>query len=147
MKKLLISACLLGIPCRYDGRSVKAVDVERLAENFELIPVCPEIYGGLPTPRTPSERVGDKTLMKDGRDVTENYLRGAEAAYALCESLGCTLALLKERSPSCGKNKIYDGSFTGTLIDGEGVTAEYLRERGIKIFGESEIEELIKEAN
>lgn len=147
MKKLLISACLLGIPCRYDGRSVKAVDVERLAENFELIPVCPEIYGGLPTPRTPSERVGDKTLMKDGRDVTENYLRGAEAAYALCESLGCTLALLKERSPSCGKNKIYDGSFTGTLIDGEGVTAEYLRERGIKIFGESEIDELLKEAN
>jgi uncharacterized protein YbbK (DUF523 family) len=147
MKKLLISACLLGIPCRYDGRSVKAVDIERLAENFDLIPVCPEIYGGLSTPRTPSERVGDKTLMKDGRDVTENYLRGAEAAYALCESLGCTLALLKERSPSCGKNKIYDGSFTGTLIDGEGVTAEYLRERGIKIFGESEIEELLKEAN
>ena len=147
MKKLLISACLLGIPCRYDGRSVKAVDIERLAENFDLIPVCPEIYGGLSTPRTPSERVGDKTLMKDGRDVTENYIRGAEAAYALCESLGCTLALLKERSPSCGKNKIYDGSFTGTLIDGEGVTAEYLRERGIKIFGESEIEELLKEAN
>ena len=147
MKKLLISACLLGIPCRYDGRSVKAVDIERLAENFELIPVCPEIYGGLSTPRTPSERVGDKTLMKDGRDVTENYIRGAEAAYALCESLGCTLALLKERSPSCGKNKIYDGSFTGTLIDGEGVTAEYLRERGIKIFGESEIEELLKEVN
>lgn len=147
MKKLLISACLLGIPCRYDGRSVKAVDIERLAENFDLIPVCPEIYGGLSTPRTPSERVGDKTLMKDGRDVTENYIRGAEAAYALCESLGCTLALLKERSPSCGKNKIYDGSFTGTLIDGEGVTAEYLRERGIKIFGESEIEELLKEVN
>lgn len=147
MKKLLISACLLGIPCRYDGKSVKAVDIERLAEKFELIPVCPEIYGGLPTPRIPSERVGDKTLMKDGRDVTENYLRGAEAAYALCESLGCTLALLKERSPSCGKNKIYDGSFTGTLIDGEGVAAEYLRERGIKIFGESEIEELLKEAN
>lgn len=147
MKKLLISACLLGIPCRYDGRSVKAVDIERLAEKFELIPVCPEIYGGLSTPRTPSERVGDKTLMKDGRDVTENYLRGAEAAYALCESLGCTLALLKERSPSCGKNKIYDGTFTGTLIDGEGVTAEYLRERGIKIFGESEIEELLKKAN
>lgn len=147
MKKLLISACLLGIPCRYDGRSVKAVEIERLAEKFELIPVCPEIYGGLSTPRTPSERVGDKTLMKDGRDVTKNYLRGAEVAYALCESLGCTLALLKERSPSCGKNKIYDGSFTGTLVDGEGVTAEYLRERGIKIFGESEIEELLKEAN
>lgn len=147
MKKLLISACLLGIPCRYDGRSVKGVDIELLSKKFNLIPVCPEIYGGLPTPRTPSERVGEKTLMKDGRDVTENYLRGAEAAYALCQSLGCTLALLKERSPSCGKNKIYDGSFTGTLIDGEGVTAEYLRERGIKIFGESEIEELLKEAN
>ncbi len=147
MKNLLISACLLGIPCRYDGRSVKGVDTELLSEKFNLIPVCPEIYGGLPTPRTPSERVGDKTLMKDGRDVTENYLRGAEAAYALCLSLDCKMALLKERSPSCGKGKIYDGTFTGTLIDGEGVTAEYLRERGIKIFGESEIEELLKYAD
>ena len=143
MENLLISACLLGIPCRYDGRSVKAVDVSALREKYNLIPVCPEIYGGLPTPRTPSERQGEKTVMKDGRDVTENYLLGARAAYDLCVELGCKKALLKEKSPSCGKGKIYDGSFTGTLTDGNGVTAEYLLARGIEVFGESEIDDLL----
>jgi uncharacterized protein YbbK (DUF523 family) len=143
MENLLISACLLGIPCRYDGRSVKAVDVSALREKYNLIPVCPEIYGGLPTPRTPSERQGDKTVMKDGRDVTENYLLGAKAAYDLCLELGCKKALLKEKSPSCGKGKIYDGSFTGTLTEGNGVTAEYLMARGIEVYGESEIDKLI----
>ncbi len=143
MENLLISACLLGIPCRYDGRSVKAVDVSALREKYNLIPVCPEIYGGLPTPRTPSERQGDKTVMKDGRDVTENYLRGAKAAYELCLELGCKKALLKEKSPSCGKGKIYDGSFTGTLTDGNGVTAEYLIARGIEVFCEGEIDKLL----
>ena len=143
MENLLISACLLGIRCRYDGRSVKAVDVSALREKYNLIPVCPEIYGGLPTPRTPSERQGDKTVMKDGRDVTENYLLGAKAAYDLCLELGCKKALLKEKSPSCGKGKIYDGSFTGTLTDGSGVTAEYLMARGIEVYGESEIDKLI----
>ena len=143
MENLLISACLLGIPCRYDGRSVKAVDVSALREKYNLIPVCPEIYGGLPTPRTPSERQGDKTVMKDGRDVTENYLLGAKAAYDLCLELGCKKALLKEKSPSCGKGKIYDGSFTGTLTDGSGVTAEYLMARGIEVYGENEIDKLI----
>ena len=143
MENLLISACLLGIPCRYDGRSVKAVDVSALREKYNLIPVCPEIYGGLPTPRTPSERQGDKTVMKDGRDVTENYLLGAKAAYDLCLELGCKKALLKEKSPSCGKGKIYDGRFTGTLTEGNGVTAEYLMARGIEVYGESEIDKLI----
>ena len=80
MENLLISACLLGICCRYDGKSVKSVDVESLKEKYNLIPVCPEIYGGLPTPRVPSERQGNKTVMKDGPDVTENYLRGAKIA-------------------------------------------------------------------
>jgi uncharacterized protein YbbK (DUF523 family) len=143
MENLLISACLLGIPCRYDGRSVKAVDAEALRQKYNLIPVCPEIYGGLPTPRTPSERQGEKTMMKDGTDVTENYKRGAEAAYELCIQLGCKKALLKEKSPSCGNGKIYDGTFSGTLTVGDGVTTEYLKSKGIEVFGESEIEKLI----
>jgi uncharacterized protein YbbK (DUF523 family) len=143
MENLLISACLLGIPCRYDGKSVKAVSVEALRAKYNLVPVCPEIYGGLPTPRTPSERQGEKTMMKDGTDVTENYLRGAKAAYELCLELGCKKALLKEKSPSCGNGKIYDGTFSGTLIDGDGVTSEYLKSRGIRVFGESEIEKLL----
>ena len=142
-EKLLISACLLGRACRYDGRSVKAVDYDALSEKYELIPICPEVDGGLPTPRTPSERVGDKVVMKDGRDVTENYMRGAVHAYNLAAESGARLALLKERSPSCGKNRIYDGTFSGTLTDRDGVTAEYLKARGIEVYGESEVEKLL----
>lgn len=142
-EKLLISACLLGRACRYDGRSVKAVDISALSEHYELVAVCPEVDGGLPTPRTPSERVGDKVMMRDGRDVTENYMRGAEHAYSECLKHGCRIALLKERSPSCGNGKIYDGTFTGTLTERDGVTAEYLRARGILVFGESEIKRII----
>ncbi len=141
-KKLLISACLLGIACRYDGKSIAKLDGEALAERFELIPICPEIYGGLPTPRTPSERVGGRVLMRDGTDVTENYMRGAEAALMLAKTTGATLALLKERSPSCGKGEIYDGSFSGKLTERDGVTAEYLMSHGIRVFGESELEDL-----
>jgi len=143
-KNLLISACLLGIPCRYDGKSVPRVAISALSEHFNLIPICPEIYGGLPTPRTPSERLGDRVVMADGSDVTDNFIRGAESAYLLATETNTTLALLKERSPSCGKGKIYDGSFTGKLTDGDGYTAEYLSARGIRIFGESELDELIK---
>ena len=143
-EKLLISACLMGIGCRYDGREMKKVDILRLSKKYDLVPVCPEIYGGLPTPRTPSERVGDRVLMKDGTDVTKNFRRGAEYALGLANMTGARLALLKERSPSCGKGEIYDGSFTGTLVPGFGVAAEMLMAAGIKVFGESEIESLLE---
>lgn len=142
-EKLLISACLLGVGCRYDGKRVKKITVESLTERYELIPFCPEIYGGLPTPRVPSERVGDRVFMKDGRDVTEEYNRGACEALALCRELGISRALLKERSPSCGNGMIYDGSFTSTLVEGMGVTAQLLDREGIEVFGESEIEKLL----
>ena len=138
-ENLLISACLLGIPCRYDNRSVGCDFVTALSEKYNLIPICPEIYGGLPTPRTPSEIVGDKVVMKNGLDVTENYRRGAEASLRIARLNGCTKALLKERSPSCGKDKVYDGSFSGKLVDGRGVTAELLISSGIEVFGESEV--------
>ena len=142
-EKLLISACLLGVGCRYDGKRVKKITVESLTERYELIPFCPEIYGGLPTPRVPSERVGDRVFMKDGHDVTEEYNRGACEALALCRELGISRALLKERSPSCGNGMIYDGSFTSTLVEGMGVTAQLLDREGIEVFGESEIEKLL----
>ena len=143
MENLLISACLLGVPCRYDGKEGKKVDLSLLKGKYNLIPVCPEVCGGLPTPRTPSERVGEKVLMKDGSDVTENYLRGAEIAYSLCKQYNCKIAILKERSPSCGSGEIYDGTFTKTLKKGDGITAEYLKARGIKVFGESGINLLL----
>lgn len=141
-EKLLISACLLGLPCRYDGEGRRSVSVDELSEKYELIPYCPEIYGGLPTPRTPSERVGDRVVMRDGSDVTENYRRGALGAVALCRSLGCRLALLKARSPSCGVGEIYDGSFGAKLTVGNGVTAEHLIDAGVSVFTEESIDSL-----
>ena len=144
-KSLLISACLLGTPCRFDGKSVPRVDFSCLSEKYNLIPVCPEIYGGLPTPRVPSERSGERVIMADGTDVTENFQRGAEVALDFAKRLSVGAALLKERSPSCGHGKIYDGSFTHTLTDGDGVAAEALLSYGVKIYGESEIEKLVSE--
>ncbi|MBR2650617.1 MAG: DUF523 domain-containing protein [Clostridia bacterium] len=148
MEKILISACLIGIASRYDGKSKLPEDgdvIWQVCQKYAPVPFCPEVYGGLPTPRTPSERVGDRVLMKDGRDVTENYERGAEGALMLCKRLGIKKALLKERSPSCGKGKIYDGSFRGVLTEGDGVCAELLISSGIEVFGESEAPRLLEE--
>ncbi len=141
MEKILVSACLLGIPCRYDGRSVPSEEVIALGEKYCLVPICPEIYGGLETPRTPSERIGDRVMMRDGKDVTENYMRGARAALELCRLMNIKTAVLKAKSPSCGKGAIYDGSFSGTLTDRDGVTAEYLTRHGIKVLTENDIKE------
>ena len=96
MENILVSACLLGIGCRYDGKHKANKEVLALSEKYNLIPVCPEIYGGLPTPRVPSERVGDKVIMKDGRDVTENYQRGAKEALELCRIYNIKTAILKD---------------------------------------------------
>ena len=143
MENLLISACLLGVQCRYDGGSKPVMPTVALMEQYHLIPICPEQLGGLPTPRKPSERRGDRVVMNDGRDVTAEYRRGAEETLRLARLYGCTAAVLKERSPSCGCGRIYDGTFTGTLTDGDGVTAALLKENGIKVYGESELEKLL----
>lgn len=147
MDKLLISACLLGISSRYDGKSKPVLSdstIKKLAERYELVPFCPEIYGGLPTPRVPSEIVNDRVMMRDGTDVTPNYNKGASEALLLCNLLGIRRALLKEKSPSCGPGKVYDGTFSGTLKDGNGITAEKLISAGIEVFGESDVEKLLQ---
>ena len=141
--KILISACLLGLPCRYDGASKPQPWVEELARHHELIPVCPEQMGGLPTPRNPSERREDRVVMCTGEDVTEQYHRGAACALRLYQLLGCEAAVLKERSPSCGCGAVYDGTFTGTLTAEDGVTAALLRAHGIHVLGESQVLELL----
>ncbi len=142
MDKLLVSACLLGAPCRYDGGSKPDERVRALAARFELIPVCPEQLGGLPTPRTPAERRADHVVTANGRDVTAEYVRGAEAALALCVRHGCKTAMLKEKSPSCGCGRIYDGTFSHRLTAGDGVTAALLKAHGVRVLGESEAAEL-----
>ena len=141
--KILISACLLGACCRYDGASKAQPLAALLAERHTLVPVCPEQLGGLPTPRPPAERRGGRVVTQSG-DVTEQYLRGAEETLKLCKLLGCEAAVLKERSPSCGRGQVYDGTFSGTLTAGDGVTAELLAAHGILVYGESQIEKLLK---
>ena len=101
------------------------------------------MLGGLETPRSPSERQGERVVMRSGRDVTDEFLSGAGRVYQLCLEYGVRRVLLKERSPSCGSGMIYDGSFSGRLTKGDGVTAEYLRARGIEVLGESEIHKLL----
>lgn len=144
---VLVSACLLGVACRYDGASKGLPDsvLRELMARHVLVPACPEQLGGLPTPRTPAERIEDRVMTKDGRDVTDEYRHGAEQALHLARLCGCKIALLKERSPSCGSGTIYDGTFTGGLTAGDGVTAALLRENGITVYGESEIGRLLEE--
>jgi len=140
---LLISACLMGAACRYDGKRQTFVLPDQLRSRYHLIPVCAEQLGGLSTPRVPAERQNDRVITADGRNVTEAFSAGAAEVLRLAAQYGCTKALLKERSPSCGSGEIYDGSFSGTKTSGSGVTAQLLEEHGIKIFGESRWEELL----
>ena len=141
---VLVSACLLGSRCRYNGKGELHEGVERLMARYRLVPVCPEIYGGLPTPRVPAERSGSRVVGKTGEDVTAQYGKGAEEALHLAQLYRCRAAVLKERSPSCGSGRIYDGTHTGTLTAGDGVTAELLKAHGIAVVGESETDKLEK---
>ena len=144
---LLISACLLGIPCRYDGNS-RPADAETLRilkSRYTLIPVCPEQLGGLPTPRVPSEIQPETgtVLNRAGTDVTQEYGRGAENALSAAEASGARIALLKARSPSCGSGIVYDGSFSGSFRTGDGVTAALLKKHGIRVYSEEDMGELL----
>ena len=143
MEKILISACLVGDKVKYDGHTNYNPLIKDLLEKYELIPFCPEVEGGLSTPRRPSERKGNKVINDLGKDVTKNFVSGAEKALNICKYLDIKIAILKERSPSCGKTHIHDGSFKNKLIPGEGITAELLRKNGIAIYSEEEIEKLL----
>jgi len=138
MEKILVSACLLGVNCKYNGENNYNEKVMEYLRDKEIIPICPEIMGGLPTPRIPSEIVGDKVYNKNGEDLTENFQRGAKETLELAKKLGVKKALLKSKSPSCGYKKIYDGTFSDILIDGNGVTAKLLSEKGFEIITEKD---------
>lgn len=138
-EKVLVSACLLGLNCKYDGENNRNEKVLEYVKDKEVIPVCPEIFGGLQTPRIPSEIVGDKVLNREKIDVTKEYQKGAEETLYLAKLFNVKKALLKESSPSCGTNTIYDGTFTGNKINGIGITAQLLKENGIEIISEKEL--------
>jgi len=135
----LVSACLLGLRCRYDGGSNERSQVVALLDQEILIPVCPEQLGGLPTPRPASEIVEGRVLTPSGEDQTEAFRRGAEETLALARRLGVTEAILKQRSPSCGSGKLYDGSFSGCVKNGDGMTTALLVRHGVHVISEEEL--------
>lgn len=139
MEKILVSACLLGNNCKYDGTNNKNERVLEYIKDKEVIPICPEIYGGLSTPRVPAERVGEKVMTQDGHDVTKEFLKGAEETLYISKLLNIKKALLKAKSPSCGNGIIYDGTFSHKKINGYGVTAELLRKNGIEVITEENL--------
>ena len=144
MEKILISACLVGDKTRYDGKSSYSPLISKILEKYELIPFCCEVEGGLPIPRDPSERQKDgKIINSKGKDVTKYYKRGAELACTICSYNQVKVAILKEGSPACGVHEIHDGKFTNKKIPGQGVLAEELTKRGIKVYTIEEFEKLL----
>ncbi len=140
---LLVSACLAGIKCRYSGSGCEDADIAELVRQGKAIPVCPEVLGGLGTPRPSCEIVmdadkGRRAISKDGRDFTAEFNRGAKRMLAIAKAIDCQKAILKSRSPSCGCGLIYDGTFSGKLVSGNGFAAELLLGHGVKVFTEND---------
>jgi len=138
-QKILVSACLAGEACRYNGTSKPCQGVIELIKNGKAIPVCPELLAGLLIPRSPAEQKGDRVYTKDGEDVTEEYRKGAELVLTIAKENGCKKAILKSKSPSCGSGVVYDGSFSGSLIKGDGVLVKLLKENDIEVISEKEL--------
>ena len=143
MINVLVSACLMGENCKYNGGNNYVKDIELIKTKANLVSVCPEVDGGLSVPRLPSEIKGERVVAKSGEDVTEYFVKGAELALETAKKHSCKIALLKAKSPSCGTGMVYDGSFEGVLCDGDGVTALLLKKNGIKVLNETQIDELL----
>ena len=143
MERILISACLVGDNVKYDGGNNKNPLISKLLGKYELVPFCPEVEGGLPIPRHPCEQRGEQVVNDLDEDKTDEFNRGADLALNICLYLKITKAILKERSPSCGVHEIYDGSFSHKVSPGMGVTAALLKRKGITIYSEDEIPELL----
>lgn len=147
METILVSACLLGDNVKYNGGNNYDERIEKLKEFYDIVPICPEVFGGLSTPRIPSEIKGDSIINKEGKDVTFEFNRGAHKVINIVNFCHCKKAILMDRSPSCGVNKVYNGKFNGTLIDGMGYTAKLLKDKGIELYTIDDIDQLIKDKN
>ncbi|HHZ02071.1 MAG TPA: DUF523 domain-containing protein [Tissierellia bacterium] len=132
----LVSACLCGEKVRYDGKTKTVDKIKKLVDEGKALPICPEVEGGLPVPRHPCEIKDERVINTLGEDKTHNFVKGANRTLELCNEYNIKKAILKERSPSCGSNYIYDGTFTNTLIKGQGITARLLKENGIEVISE-----------
>ena len=135
---ILVSACLAGVKCRYNGESFACEHVIDLISKGLAIPLCPEQLGGLPTPRENAEQKGEKVHTRSGLDVTQAYKQGAEEALRIAMLMGCKKAVLKSRSPSCGSGLIYDGKFSGELVKGEGIFTQLLKANHIEVVSEDD---------
>lgn len=144
MVKIMVSQCLLGCCCRYKGDHCLNESILQLSLNHTLIPVCPEQMGGLPTPRDPSEIMNGRLISNKGKDVTFEYQKGAEIALMIAKMNKVDFAIFKTKSPSCGKGMIYDGTFSGTLVSGNGVTVDLFLNNGIDVYSEEEIAQIEK---
>ncbi len=140
---ILVSACLLGYNCKYNGGNNLISGIEELKKAHNVIPICPEELGGLACPREPSEIKAGRVFSRTGKDVTKEFLKGATAALETANNKGATAAVLKARSPSCGYGEIYDGTFSGTVIKGNGIATKLLLKNGIKIYNEYNWRELL----
>ena len=141
-EKLLVSACFVSKGYKYDGDANTNIKIIALEQKYEFVFICPEVFGGLPVPRYPSEILGDKVVNIIGEDVTQNFNLGAIKALELAKKHNCKKALLKAKSPSCGKGMVYDGTFSHTLKEGHGITVRLLMENGIEVYTENELENL-----
>lgn len=139
--RLLVSACLAGVPCRYDGKSQPIQAIVDAVHKGEMVPLCPEVEGGLSTPRIPCERRGDHVINRVGEDKTEAFIKGAQRAWECYQQEGCCAALLQSRSPLCGVTHRYDGTFQNRLIVGQGITAEFLQKQGVPLFEDTQWQE------
>lgn len=137
--KIGISACLIGKNCKYNGETNYSQKIIDFTKGHELVEICPEVMGGLPTPRTPAEKIGDRVIDKDGKDVTYEFHKGAKIALDKLKKEGVDLVILKSKSPSCSNKLIYDGRFSGNLISGKGVFASLLDEEDIKVIDSDHI--------
>lgn len=144
MIKILISSCLLGNNCKWNGRNNARELIISIKDKVEFIPVCSEVLGGLPVPRIPSEIVGDRVINEINLDVTDHFLEGAEKVLQIAKENNVKYAIFKERSPSCGVHQIYNGKFERTTTEGKGITTRLLEKNGIRVYSDEEIEMLIK---
>ena len=144
MINILVSACLLGENCKWNGRNNAREHIIKLKEKYNLVPFCAEVLGGLPTPRIPSEIRGNKVFNQVELDVTKQFVRGAQRTLEIALNNHCKYAILKAHSPSCGVNKVYDGTFSRTLIEGQGITTKLLKKNKIIVFADDEIEKLLE---
>ena len=141
--KIAVSSCLLGVNCKYNGKSNYNDDIIKLKEKYELVPICPEVLGGLSTPRVPAEIINNKVINQEGIDVTSNYNEGAKKALKILQENNIKIAILKAKSPSCGKDQIYDGTFSHTLTQGNGVTTNLFLENDIVVLNENNFKQYL----